>query len=229
MIHVIIQARMGSSRLPGKVMRKIEDKVVLQHVVDRVKLSKKINKVIIATSIKKEDNLIADYCLKNKILFFRGSETDVLERYYKTAKYFKSDIIIRITSDCPLIDAKYIDLMIDEYLKLNIPYLGPKYFGNHKFPDGFNCEIFSFNALKEAYLNGKEDEREHVTTYLIRNYLTHEFKYPLCKKYNVKLENLHLSLDTQEDFELITKIYSNLYLNNKYFGLEDVLSFLEKL
>ena len=108
-IHCIIQARMGSTRLPGKIMKFIEDKVVLQHVVDRCKMSKNIDKVIVATTNKKDDDIIEKYCIDNNILYYRGDENNVLERYYLTATTFNSDIIIRVTSDCPLIDYNIID------------------------------------------------------------------------------------------------------------------------
>jgi spore coat polysaccharide biosynthesis protein SpsF len=142
-IHCIIQARMGSSRFPGKIMKMIEDKVVLQHVVDRCRLSKYINKVIVATTNIKLDNVIEEYCINNDILYYRGDEKNVLERYYLTATKFNSDIIIRVTSDCPLIDYNVVDNMIDYFKENNLKFLQPKYFnGNNQksrggFPDGF--------------------------------------------------------------------------------------------
>ena len=169
-IHIIVQARTGSTRLPNKVMKYLEDKIVLQHVVDRLKESNYASKVIIATTVKKDDNVIADFCIKNNIHLFRGSELNVLERYYETVKYYKTDIIIRVTSDCPLVDVRYIDMMIEYYLKNKLNYLGPKYFGNHMFPDGFNGEVFNFNVLEEAYNNSNDNEKEHVTTYIINKY-----------------------------------------------------------
>ena len=230
-IHIIVQARTGSSRLPNKVMKKLEDKIVLQHVVDRVKESTYASNVIIATTIKKEDDVIFDYCVRNKIDIFRGSELNVLERYYKTAKCYKSDIIIRVTSDCPLIDIRYIDMMIHYFLQQRLRYIGPKYFGNHMFPDGFNGEVFDFDALKEAYNNANYNEKEHVTTYIINKYKTEEFIYPiLYRKYkNINFGRLHLSLDTEEDYELLKRIFENVYKKNNKFKLEDVLHFLNKI
>ena len=227
-IHIIIQARTGSSRLPNKVMKYLEDKIVLQHVYDRLKESKYSQKVIITTTTNISDNIITDYCVNNNIEVFRGSELDVLNRYYETAKYYKSDIIVRVTSDCPLVDIKFIDMMIDYYLKSDLKYLGPKYFGNYKFPDGFNGEVFSFDVLEEANKNGSINEREHVSTYIIKKYSKEEFIYPiLYEKYkNINFTDLHLSLDTLEDYNLLKKIFKNVYLKNNNFQLEDVLRFL---
>lgn len=229
-IDVIIQARMGSTRLPGKVMKKIEDKVVLDHVIDRVSRAKNIRNVIICTSTLENDNIISEHCKERNIKCFRGSEKDVLKRYYETAKFYGSDIIVRITSDCPLFDPIYIDKMIDKYFELKLNYLGPKYYGNHKFPDGFNCEIFSFNVLKEAELNANENEKEHVSTYIIKKFSSYQYDYELKNKYkNIKFDELHLSLDTQEDYEFIKDIFKHVYLSKQDFTLADVLEYLNKI
>ena len=229
-IHIIVQARTGSTRLPRKVMKELEDKIVLQHVIDRLKLSKYASDIIICTTQKKEDDIISDFCLTNKINIYRGSEFNVLERYYETAQYYKSDIIVRVTSDCPLIDVSYIDMMIDHFLKSDLQYLGPKYYGNHCFPDGFNGEVFWFDILEEAYLNANHNEKEHVTTYMIKKYKKEEFNYPiLYKKYrNINFSSLHLSLDTQEDYKLLKNIFKNVYLKKNNFRLDDVLRYLNK-
>jgi len=229
-IHIIVQARTGSTRLPRKVMKKLEDKIVLQHVIDRLKLSKYASDIIICTTQKKEDDVISDFCLTNKINIYRGSEFNVLERYYETAQYYKSDIIVRVTSDCPLIDVSFIDMMIDYFLKSDLQYLGPKYYGNHHFPDGFNGEVFWFDMLEEAYLNADHTEKEHVTTYIIKKFKKEEFNYPiLYKKYrNINFSRLHLSLDTEDDYKFLKNIFKNVYVKKKNFGLEDVLKYLDK-
>ena len=230
-IHIIVQARTGSSRLPNKVMKYLEDKIVLQHVYDRLKESKYAQKVIITTTTNVSDTIIVDYCVNNNIEVFCGSELNVLNRYYETAKYYKSDIIVRVTSDCPLIDVKFIDMMIDYYLKSDLKYLGPKYFGNHKFPDGFNGEIFNFDVLEEANNNANINQKEHVTTYIIDKYKKEEFTYPiLYQKYkNIDFTDLHLSLDTPEDYNLLKKIFKNVYLKKNNFHLEDILKFLNQI
>jgi spore coat polysaccharide biosynthesis protein SpsF len=229
-VDIIVQARTGSSRLPNKVMKYLEDKLVLDHVIDRLQKSKYARQVIICTSTKKEDDIIQEHCQKKNIKCFRGSELNVLERYYETATFYKSEYIVRVTSDCPLIDPKYIDFMIEKYFELKQQYLGPKYYGNHKFPDGFNGEIFNYQVLKEAFENANENEKEHVTTYIMKKYKTFEFDYPIdYQKYqSIDFSNLHLSLDNKEDYELLKNIFNHVYLKKNYFELEDVLDYLEK-
>jgi spore coat polysaccharide biosynthesis protein SpsF len=228
-IDIIVQARTGSSRLPNKVMNYLEDKIVLDHVIERLQKSKYARQVIICTSNKEEDNIIYEHCYKKNIKCFRGSELNVLERYYDTSTFYKSEHILRVTSDCPLVDASYLDLLIEKYFELNLQYLGPKYYGNHKFPDGFNGEIFNYQILKEAYKNASENEKEHVTTYIIKKYKTIEFDYPInYQKYkNIDFSNLHLSLDTSEDYELLKNIFKHVYLIKNNFELEDILDYLE--
>ena len=109
------------------LMKYLEDKLVLDHVIDRLQKSKYARQVIICTSTKKEDDSIQEHCQKKNIKCFRGSELNVLERYYETTTFYKSDYIVRVTSDCPLVDPKYIDLMIEKYFELKQQYLGPKY------------------------------------------------------------------------------------------------------
>lgn len=229
-IDIIVQARFGSTRLPGKVMKFLEDKIVLEHVIERLRKTKYARNVIVCTSILEQDDIIFDFCRDKHILCFRGSEQNVLERYYETAKKFGSEYIVRVTSDCPLVDVKYIDLMIEKYFELNLHYLCPKYYGNHMFPDGFNGEIFNFDLLQEAYKNANIHEIEHVTTYIIKKYKIIEYDYPIdYKKYkNINFSNLHLSLDTPADYILLTQIYKHVYKINNNFGLEDVLDYLNK-
>jgi spore coat polysaccharide biosynthesis protein SpsF len=229
-IDIIVQARTGSSRLPNKIMKYLEDKLVLDHVIERLQKSKYARQVVICTSNKEEDNVIYEHCYKNNVKCFRGSELNVLERYYETATFFKSDYILRVTSDCPLVDAYYLDLLIEKYFELNQQYLGPKYYGNHKFPDGFNGEVFNYNVLKEAYENASENEKEHVTSYIIKKYKTTEFDYPIeyLKYKNINFSHLHLSLDTAEDYELLKNIFQYVYLQKNNFKIEDVLDYLDQ-
>jgi len=116
-IVAIIQARMGSTRLPGKVLLDIVGKPMLWHIVNRLRYSKLINRIVVGTSINKKDDLIENFCKEYKIDFYRGSEEDVLDRYYQTAKVFEANIIIRITADCPLIDPEIVDLVIKNHIK----------------------------------------------------------------------------------------------------------------
>lgn len=230
-INIIIQARLDSNRLPNKVMKYLEDKIVLQHVYDRLKKSKYAENIIIATTNNIKDKEIIKYCQENKIKYYVGSENNVLERYYLTAKEYNSDIIVRVTSDCPLVDIEYIDKMIEYFLnKKDLEYLGPKYYGNHKFPDGFNGEVFTFKVLEEAYKNANENEIEHVTTYIIKKYKKEEYKYEINygKYKNINFDNLHLSLDTEEDYNILKDIFKEVYLKKKEFKLEEVLEYIDR-
>ena len=227
-ISIIIQARMSSSRLPGKIFKNLNDKITLEHCIDRLKRCKNVNNIIIATTTNSRDDIIADFCSQKNYLFYRGSENNVLDRYYQTALISNTDIIVRITSDCPLIDPDIVDDMIKCYLKLNVKHYGMKYAnGGHTFPDGFNLEIFTFEALKEAQFNSLPNEREHVSTYLIKKYDFDKYEVKLEKDYkNLDLKKLHLSLDTEDDYELLQNIFNNVYTKNNEFTIYDILDYL---
>ena len=235
-LDIIIQARTGSTRLPNKIFKEICGKPILKHVIDRLKKCKNVNKIIIATTTNKNDNLIEDFCVKNKIYYYRGDENDVLDRYYKTAKYFKSINIMRITSDCPLIDSSIVDDMIEYFFKNNKKFLDMDYSNKESgakggFPDGTNSYIFKFDDLEDAWLNShSQHDREHVCPYMIRKYKDYnKFKVILKKKYNnINFIKLHLSVDTLEDFNLVNQIYQHLFYKNDNFSIHDVLDFLNK-
>ena len=201
---------MGSSRLPGKVMMKIDSKnSVLDLVINQLKYSKFLENIIIATTSKTEDDVIEKFCLKNSLRCFRGSEKDVLDRYYQCSKKFNLKDIIRITADCPLIDPEIVDKVIEKYKVGQFDY-----FTNiliRTFPIGTDVEIFSFETLEKMWKDAKlPSEREHVTTY-IRN------KKLDCKFGNLKnvenLGNLRFTLDRYEDLQLIKKITSKIHKN----------------
>ncbi len=219
-IVAIIQARVGSTRLPGKVLLDLKGKTVLNHVVDRVKKSKYIDEVIVATTDLEQDDKIVDECKKIGCKYFRGSESDVLSRYYLCAKENKADIVIRITSDCPLIDHLVIDEMLGFYLKSNyrlVTNAGDIH--NRTYPRGLDTEIFDFNALENAYKNANKDyQKEHVTPYIYENE-----KDIYYYKNDIDYSKYRLTLDTKEDFELIKRIYDFLYIDSKDFYLDDIL------
>ncbi|ABK60447.1 cytidylyltransferase domain-containing protein [Clostridium novyi] len=222
----IIQARTGSTRLPGKVLKKICGKTVLQHDIDRIRRIKNIDEIVIATTDKSEDDLIVNEALKLSVMYFRGSEEDVLSRYYYAAKMTKADIVMRVTSDCPLIDSEVSGNILNYYLN-NIKCYD--YVSNtikRTYPRGLDVEVFSFEVLKRAFLESKTNrDREHVTPYIWSN--PNEFKigqYINKKDYS----DLRWTLDTEEDFQLINKIYEHLYYkfgNNFY--MEDILKLYE--
>ncbi len=224
---VIIQARMGSTRFPGKVLKKIYNKTILEHVISRVQTAENINDIIIATTIKKEDDRIVDICQNNNIKFYRGSEEDVLSRYYHTAKENKSDIIVRITSDCPLIDKEVMENMIEFYIKNNYDFVtnaGPDA-SYRTFPRGLDVEIFSYDTLEKAHLKSRvPSEREHVTLY----FYDHPDEYNIyVYKNKTDYSGYRWTLDTAEDWKLIKKIYNELYNKDQDFSWRKVLTLLE--
>ncbi|KEH88686.1 MULTISPECIES: cytidylyltransferase domain-containing protein [Clostridium] len=222
----IMQARTGSTRLPGKVLKKICGKTVLEHDIDRIKRIENIDEIIIATTDKKQDDLIVNEALRLGVKYFRGSEKDVLSRYYYAAKGSTADVIMRVTSDCPLIDSEVSEDILKYYLN-NIKYYD--YVSNtieRTYPRGLDVEVFSFEALERAFVEAKSNsDREHVTPYIWSN--PNDFKigqYINEKDYS----HLRWTLDTEEDFQLINKIYEQLYykLGNDFY-MKDILKLYE--
>lgn len=223
----IVQARTGSSRLPNKILKKIYDKTVLEHVINRLKRVKNIDKIVIATTVLEKDNVIVKESERLNIDYFRGSEENVLSRYYYAAKEYNADVVVRITSDCPLIDSKVTDSIIQFYLHNICKY---DYVSNtlkRTYPRGLDTEVFSFKSLERAFNEAvsKRDE-EHVTPYIWDN--PNLFRLYQCKC-DIDYSQLRWTLDTIEDFELITKIYNELYKKDKsYFNMMDILNLYKK-
>lgn len=234
-IAASIEARMGSSRLPGKVLMEIEGKPVLQILTERLSKSKYIDEIIIATTVNELDDRISEFGKKSGIKVFRGSEDDVLGRVVGAAESVNADIIVEITGDCPLMDAEVADSVIKEYLN-NIPeydyVTNIGYVGNEKreIPIGMDVRVFSFKELKHiSEITNDPEDREHVSLYFFRTgkdkYNLHNIETPdkWKRDYNVRL-----ALDTKEDFEVIKIIYEKLNKMKKDFTLEDILNFLDK-
>lgn len=224
MILAIVQARMGSTRLPGKVMMEILGKPVLLHLIDRLKGSKLIDKIVIATTEKERDIPIIRLSEESGLDYFAGSEDDVLDRYFKAAKKYGGDVIVRITADCPLIDPEIVDEIINYYLenkeKLDFVNAGRSY------PEGFGVEVFSFEALKKAWTDArKPSEREHVTSYIWKN---KDIFRTATYEYGDESSRISLAVDNKNDFQLVTRIFENLYKNNQIFTLDDILNFLSE-
>lgn len=220
----IIQARVSSTRLPGKILKKIEGKTILEHVIDRVKAAQNLDDVIVATTVNKEDLEIVKLCTSLGISVFCGSENDVLDRYYQTARLFKANHIVRITSDCPLIDPQVIEEVIELYFKEKADYATNTI--PETFPDGEDVEVFSFKTLKRAWESAKlSSEREHVTPYIRKN--PNIFKI-VNLKCSVNLNNKRWTIDEPMDFKYIKIIYKNLYSEDSLFGMKKILDFLKK-
>jgi spore coat polysaccharide biosynthesis protein SpsF len=223
-ILAIIQARTGSTRLPNKVLLKISNKAVLEHVIERVKKSKFVTGILVATTTNKEDQKIVTLCNHIGIMVFQGSENDVLDRYYQAAKSIKPDHVVRITADCPLIDPKVIDDVVSMHLNKNADYTTNIMV--ETYPDGEDVEVFTLATLEKIWKNAKlKSEREHVTLY-IRN------KKRLFRIHNLKntvnLSGYRWTLDNKEDYDLIKTIYKHLYSRNSCFGMKETVKFLNK-
>jgi spore coat polysaccharide biosynthesis protein SpsF (cytidylyltransferase family) len=206
MIGCIVQARMGSSRLPGKVMKKIGDKFLLDYVLEQLKSSKNIEKIIVATTTLTSDDIICKYVSSKNIKFFRGSSDDVLDRYYQCAKKFTVDTIVRITADNPLIDPNIIDRVINEFSNKKVDYITNTL--DRTFPYGTEVEIFSFKSLEKAWKNAiKPSEREHVTPF-IRD---PKNKFILMNiKHSENHSYLRYTVDRMSDLKLVKEIIKNI-------------------
>ena len=221
----IIQARVGSTRLPGKVLLKVMDKTILEHVIERVKKAKNIDDIIIATTIKKEDLKIVKLASRLGISIYCGSEEDVLDRYYQAARLFNVKCIARITADCPLIDPKVVDNVISVYIKNFPKYDYVSNTINPTYPDGQDTEVFSFEALKQAWGNAKKSfEREHVTPYISRSGKFNVFNVQNEKDYSY----LRWVLDEERDLVFIREVYDRLFKGDDMFYMEDVLRLYEE-
>ena len=224
MILAIIQARMTSTRLPGKVLMDIENKPMLWHVINRLRFSKKLDNIILAIPDKKENDILEQFAKNNCIKYFRGSEKDVLSRYYKTAKKFKVNVIVRITADCPLIDPEIVDRVIQKYSDSNADYTSNTL--KKTFPRGLDVEVFNFKILEEAYQKAKEYyQREHVTPYIYKN--PKRFRLVNIKSKS-NLCYMRWVVDEKKDLEFIREIYKKIYLKKKIFYMKDVITILKE-
>ena len=202
-VVAIIQAKMGSTRLPGKILEKVGDKPLLEILVNRLKKSQYIDDIVIATTNNKKDDVVEKFSQDLNINYYRGSEEDLLGRYVESAKLFNADVVVRITGDNPLIDIDLLDTLIDVHFKNNRDYTYCL-----DTPLGITAEIINSNILKEiSFKADKESEREHVTPYI----RSHPEKYKILKyNSNLKHQYIRLTVDTNEDLELIKVIYQNL-------------------
>lgn len=218
----IIQARVGSTRLPKKVLREICGKTVLEHDVNRLKKIKNIDKIVIATTTEEKDIEIVSEAERLEINYFRGSENDVLSRYYYAAKEYNADVVVRVTSDCPLLDPDITEAIIQYYIDNMNKYVYVSNTLDRTYPRGLDTEVFSFDALEKAFKEAiLESDREHVTPYIWRNgEMFNKFQYKNDKDYS----DLRLTLDTEEDLKLIEEVYNYLYYHKNRFNLSDIIN-----
>ena len=220
----MIQARCGSSRLPNKVMKELCNKPMLQQMIERVQRSKYTDEVMVVTTDLREDEEIIDLCSKIKVRVGTGSQNDVLDRFYQNAKPLKPEYVIRLTADCPCMDAELIDQAILQ-MEDDTDYCGML---SGSFADGLDIEIMKFSALEKAWSEAVHSyEREHVTQYIIQHpelFRQQDFVSPIGY-----FGGHRWTVDEKEDFELITRVFEHFLIEQKQpeFGYQDILAYLK--
>ena len=218
-IICIVQARLDSKRFKNKIIKKFKDKTLIEILLNRLKKSKLITKLIVA--IPKKDKILKNL-LEDKYNIFEGDEFDVLERYYLAAKKNKADIVVRVTGDCPLIDSQLIDAGLKKFLKSNFDYISN--INPPTFPDGLDYEIFNFKTLESSYLKAKlKDDREHVTKYILKNNNFKKYNMTSIKDYSF----LRITLDYKNDLNLI-KFILKKFDHKKNFTYSDICMLYKK-
>lgn len=223
-IIAIVQARTGSTRYPNKVFAHLANQPLIWHVFNRLSYSKKISNVVLATTTNTNDDSLEAWANDNNISVYRGSENDVLERYFEAAKKFEADIVVRITADDPFKDPEIIDAVIDLLLNEELDFA----YNNNppSFPEGLDTEVFTFKALAQAQQKANDDfEREHVTQYFYRNPTLFKHKNFAYKE---NISQLRWTLDTPVDFAMATEVYNQLYKPNRIFLMNDILQLLQQ-
>lgn len=222
-VVAIIQARMSSSRLPGKTLLPLAGRPAIQHVIERVKMISGIDEVIVSTSISQSDNMLADFCASIKIPVFRGSEEDVLDRYYQTSLHCCAELILRITGDCPLLDPIESGKVLKKSFETGSDYISNIH--PPMLPDGLDTEVIKFEALEKAWeASKKKSEREHVTLYLYSN--PNLFSVSSLT-YKDDFSHYRLTLDEQSDYLLLQNIFTHLQKTQKFGYLHEVINILE--
>ena len=224
MILAILQARLSSTRLPGKVLKKILGVPMLQLQLERLGRVKKVDKLLVATSDRPEDRELFSLCENIGIDCFRGSLDDVLDRFYRAAGKYKPEHIVRLTGDCPLTEPEVIDRVIEYHLKGRYEYTATGL--EPTFPHGVGAEIMRFEILERAWLEAKlPSEREHVTPYIWKR--PNQFKIGRYKN-NDDLSHYRWTVDEPEDFEFVTCVYEALYPQKPDFNMVDILELLKE-
>lgn len=212
---------MSSTRLPGKVLKEVRARPLLSYLIERARFCRGLERIVLATSEAPEDDPIARFSEEAGVLLFRGSESDVLDRYYQAARKFDADEILRLTGDCPLLDPAVCDAVIDDYRRGGIDYA----YTAPSFAEGMDCELFSFAALKRAWENAdRPSEREHVTLYF-RNHP--ELIRQSAVENRVDDGRYRITVDTAEDFDVVQILLKNLYREGKPFGIGVIKQFLD--
>lgn len=228
-IVTVIQARSGSSRLANKIFLTLTGKPLLYRMFERVAASELKGTIVIATTTESSDDNVESFCKDHKINIYRGHQTDLLDRHYQAAKIFSADAVIKIPSDCPLIDSKVIDKVIQFYLSNINNYDYVSNLHPATYPDGNDVEIMSFNALEKAWNNAeREFEREHTTPFIWENPDKFRIGNVLWETGLDYSMTYRFTIDYPEDYEFIKKVYDELYPKKPDFSLEDILNLLNE-
>ena len=224
MMLAIIQARFSSTRLPGKVMKPLVGRPMIERQVERVCRAKSVQRVILATSDRASDDVLARLCEDMDVGCFRGSLEDVLDRYYRAVLQFGAESVVRLTGDCPLVDPDVIDRAVDVYMQQRADYVSNTIVPT--YPDGLDVEVLSVRALECAWREAAlPSEREHVTPFIYK----HPDRFRLAElRGNPNLSTLRWTVDAPEDFEFVRRVYEALYPANPEFRLRDILALLER-
>lgn len=222
-VVAIVQARIGSTRLPGKVLKDLAGETMLARVVERLRHANRVDELLVATTDRPEDDAIVDECRRLSVLVSRGDQHDVLDRYFKAAQYVSADVVVRITADCPLIDPEITDKTIAQFLDEL-----PDYASNtivRTYPRGLDTEVISFSALSKAWQKAQKPyEREHVTPYL----LEHPSEFRLASVVGDRNYSTHRwTVDTPEDLLFAQTVYERLKVKGM-FSWRDVLAVLDR-
>ena len=221
-IATVIQARLGSSRLPGKVLLDLLGKPLLLRMIERVQASQLKGTIIVATTVETEDDVIEQLCRQKNILCYRGQKLDLLDRHYQAAKLLQADAVVKIPSDCPLIDSVVIDRVLKYFLEHDFDYVSNLHPAT--YPDGNDVEVMTFNAIEKAWNEATRDlEREHTTPYFWENpgkFKIGNIAWETGLDYSM---SDRWTIDYPEDFEFIKTVYQHLYPSNPHFGLPEII------
>jgi spore coat polysaccharide biosynthesis protein SpsF len=227
-ILTVIQARMSSTRLPGKVMLPLAGKPLLVRMVERVKNAYLCGTVVVATTTNKEDDEIEKLCKTENILCFRGHPTDLLDRHYQAALYYDADVVLKVPSDCPLIDPQIIDNVISFYKANANKYDYVSNLHHASYPDGNDVELMTFTTLQRAWENAtRQLEREHTTPYIWENPFLFRIGNILWETGKNYSKTHRWTIDYPEDYTFINAVYNELYNKTVHFNLKDILNLVE--
>ncbi|HEU6438339.1 MAG TPA: glycosyltransferase family protein [Nitratidesulfovibrio sp.] len=224
----IVQARMGSTRLPGKILRPLRGKPMLQHQIERIRRAATLDEIVVATSHLSKDDEVEAFCQELGVACFRGSENDVLSRYFECALWANAEVVVRLTADCPLCDPDVVDAVVRLQSKTGVDYacntVPP---ATSKWPDGSDVEVFPMAALARAHAEAKESrEREHVTFYLWEHAEARGFRTAQLDR-ATDISKLRFTVDYPEDLEVVEIVMEHLAREGRFGSVDEVAAIIE--